>query len=498
MRLDSEPVRGWILVLAAVLAMPTAAAAHVSGALRIEGAVVLPRGATLTSQPVALFAADLGSLARFDAHAARAHVELYERTFVEASLAQQVPRVVTGSGASSWDLTDVNATVETPAFGWLGAHVLSGTLQETVLDSGDVTARTNAVIGNQHVAQQDDTSETPAFQAEATGTSLARTTSDWAFQGAASFKLMGANVTLRSRENTTTLETGTVRDPERPGETTERWLVLTLDDADVRSTGAATAVLSPGADAAWDGPATLDDATGTLASALQTWTAEERTVTLDGSLRAALGAGSSGDIHADLQGDLRSATMTSAARVPTAAGQSPWLPLALVVGLAIASAGGWVLARQRRPARASLPAAGTAAVATVVGADEYALLAERAADAEDYELAAAYAKQARALSPTSRRLALDHAYYEAERGARDDAWRALEDPLLRDDPDAALLAMRLHLDEGREDAAAERLVRALELAPLTLLDVERDPATERLLARPEVRAAVERARRMLG
>jgi tetratricopeptide (TPR) repeat protein len=114
-------------------------------------------------------------------------------------------------------------------------------------------------------------------------------------------------------------------------------------------------------------------------------------------------------------------------------------------------------------------------------------------------LAREWTQRALRLAPADPRVLLDHGYYCAQSGDFDAALAAYEAAALRSsdgDPDF-LAGELLGRERGQWDEAAARVVAALEKSPELVFELESRPHLARLLARGEVRDAMDRAQRRM-
>lgn len=479
------------LLLLAVLAFPQASAASVGGEIVIEGALSLPNGASLISHPVAIFAEDAMSIESIGARASAIRVLLFEDSYISADLVGPRTSLVIGTNRPTWTATNATISIERSRPGWFGIHPDAATLTSSDQAPLRIEAAPRASLGNGDAIPDENDPSRRYYLAEVDEPTLLTAATAWTYEGAGALKAMGPRVTITSRQNTTTIETGDMPDPNNPGRSIQRWVVIEARDLVIEGRAPVQLAASQ-ADADWSGEITLRAARGTLMGPLTSYTAEGAITKLDGDLAAALSPAQGGTrLALAISGDLRSTTMSTRIVAPIPEGSDGRLGFLILVGAVLAGAGAYARVHHKRRQRARTRAPPTLA------ADDYSRLGEIAADGERYAEALEWVRHARALSPTSRRLALDEAFYTSMTGDAAAALRILQDPLLSTDPDACLFRSRLLMDRGEHDEAAQATIDALELAPVVLLDIETDPQYAGLLARPDVKRAVRAARRKL-
>lgn len=124
-------------------------------------------------------------------------------------------------------------------------------------------------------------------------------------------------------------------------------------------------------------------------------------------------------------------------------------------------------------------------------------LIENALDRGEHQRALDLSEEALRLSPKSVRIHLDHAWLLSRLHRPADALACLERDPLRDDPDALLLGARVAWAEGAREEAARKLARAVELAPLVLVEMDEDPTLRPIMDADGAREVVEATRRRL-
>lgn len=483
-RRECHGVRCWGLIALLLLPTPLAGASAVGGHINAGAWVSLPTSSILTSTPTGLFVPSLAEPTLFNLTSPEATVQLFENSYIEATLLNPRPKVVTSTDRPTWVVRDAAVTLDDgPQAGWIGFHPNTGILRELTSEPTSLTL-TQDGIGNGQAGPGDSQPSDPYYLVVPNGLELRRTDQRWSFDGSGSVKILGPRITIEGRENTTAFQTGETRDPSKPGQTTLRWIVIEFSQGTIAFNGSATDVLSKRIDASWNGVARFEDANGSLVAGVRTYAASGEPTTIDGTFSGTMTAEDGPErISIDLTGELRSSTMVARISVPSPAATTGWWSLVLVVGLAAATAGAYRFGQGRR------------SLTPTIGPDEYAQLADLAADTEDFEQAAMWIELARVQCPGSKRLALDHAYCLSRTGRRADAIRLLMNPLLAEDSDASSLLTNLYVKEGRKDDAAHALIRALELSPMVLFDIETDEDLSALAARPDVKQAIRRARR---
>lgn len=481
----------WGLLLIPILIAPLAQGASAVGELLVQDKAVLPTATTITSVPAAFFVPNASAMDTIQGTAAALTVRLYEERHLSASIADQRPKLRIANTDPAWQLHDVLLTISPENPGWLGIHASTAEVVEEASEPIVIEPQGAQRVGT-GISDLDRDQPSDPYYLVHTGTGMiSRTSSEWGVFGAASAKIFGPSVTLEARENTTTITTGQFQDPTNPAQIVTRWLVLETSDFSLNATETPARLFSKSASVTWEGEALLGPTQGAIEGEQAVWKARGSSPeSLAGRFSSSITASPSGDtLTIRLEGDLRTTTLGSTAVPRAPITWFTWWPVLLAIALGVA--GGSALVLRRKPARGDQ---GT----TVLGADEYADLADRAADAERFDEAAEWASRARELSPTSKRLALDQAFFLFMSGAPDRARYILEDPLLSDDADAALLHARLLIESGDFPAAGACLARALHEEPLVLLDIESDPGYAILLQLPEVQRARRDARRRIG
>lgn len=471
------------------LSAPLAAASSVAGTFDAHGSIEVPAHALITSRPYALFVGDAleGTL---EGHAEVAGIRVFEIRYVTADAGVVRPSLVMPtSRETSWTAYDATFSTMPNLPGWIGVRPLSAQLNEQSPGRVEITREEETRMGNG--VSGSDAPQNAWFLVTHEGPALARAAEQWSLTGGFSAKIFGPTVTIKSQENSTIIETGEWNDSAAPGQIVRRWIIVDVNAGTMQATEATTRVASPDAAISFDGEAEITNASGTLHDQFEEWRAEGNATSIDGALSILLTPTSGpGRLSIEVTGDLRASTMRSRVAFPASPDTPVGLGILIAVGVLVGSAGTAYRFHQRRPH-------GRSRACARVDAESVAALAERAADEGDFKRAAHLLDQARRDIPTSRRLALDHAFYVSEAGEDERALRLLEDPLVRDDPDALLLATRLHARIGNMAQAEESIVRALDAAPSLALDIEGDPAYARVIARERVRTALRRARMRL-
>jgi hypothetical protein len=474
-----------VVILTTLCVAPVAAATSVTGELRLSDELTLPSGTLLNAPLHALFARDIPGTVTVTGTLDSAHVVMIEKRYASAALGPLRPSATLQDSRPEWDLTRVTFDASSGLPGWIGLEAGSGSIEERSDASVRISIVEDEIIGNVELAGAENDPEQAYFHSQMKGPGLSRTANSWSFTGGGYIKLFGPTVKLTARENTTTIQTGEFQDPSMPGQIVRRWIQLNFPNGTIRAI-CPTEVYSTRLDASWDGEARFAQAMGELEGDDRTWVANG-TESISGKLDARLEPISQGIFRLELRGDLSQTSMT--ARAPSSPIATSGTKFLLGLLLAAVFAGGaGVLAVRARRKRDSTP---------LIDTEAYARLADDAADAEDYDRATRFAALARRQSPTSRRLALDHAYYESKLGRDDEALRILSQRVLADDPDAHVFRARL-LQQKDPQSAGQALVRALELAPVLVLDLETDDTIATLLNREDVRDAIRRAHRQVG
>lgn len=468
-----------------LLATPLAQAASVTGEVAVGRHLALPAGAELSGVAVGIYTEleQEGALV-LDASAPTARVQLVEMSYAAASVGPLRPAVMTSDARPTWIAEDVDLRLAPARRGFVGMTPHDATVSVSSSEGLTIAQSMDPKLGNAEFAPDPDRPGFPFYEAGIEGAGLRYSTVSWSLEGTTLMRVLGPTIVIVSRTNTTTIETGEVPDPSTPGRIVRRWAIIELRDATIDARAPRWDILAREMQADWTGSTRLEGAEGTLGGGATEWIATGGDERIDGAFTATIRPRQDG-IDLALSGDMRTSTMRTRLATPTGAGD--WmLPMALIAVVAAATGGGYALARRRRQP-------GT----TTIGPEDYAHLAEIAADADDFERAASLAEQARKESPTSRRLVLDHAYYLHRAGQREKAKGVLAAPTLATDADALMLLAHVHHSLGEDADAATALTRALRIAPALCLDLDGDPHLEALLARSDVASAMRDARREL-
>lgn len=472
------------------IALPLASAAAVGGELIVERAASFPPGAHAEGTPQAVFIENALKITGFEGSAPSIRVHLFEDSFVSVDVVQPRTMLVVATNRPTWTAQDATLTIDASRPGWLGLHPDNGILSTEAVRPLSLEAIARARIGNGDAIPDRGDPSRSYYLVEVDEPSIATSIKSWSYEGAGAIKALGPRVTLTTSDNVTTFETGEMPDPDNPGRMILRWIVIESDDLAIRAAAPAT-IVSNQLRVDWDGAADLGATRGTLDSALTTWDADGVPTTIEGTLRAIIDPTVTGEaLRMDIRGDMRTSTMSTRVPVPLIETPTGRIGFIILVGAVVAGAGTAALLRGRRK--------GTRVGASDLGADEYMRLAESAADGEHFGDALKWVRLAREHSPTSRRLALDEAFYTSMSGERKAALSLLHESILAEDSDACLLRARLHLESGEQERAARALIQSLDLAPVTLLDIETDPTYHEILLRDDVKRAIRQARRKLA
>lgn len=471
-------MRAGLAVLLLLVALPTVAATGVTGRLDVRGQLLAPAAATISSIPLAMFVNGTSSI---DIHGTspQAFVRVFEDHYFTANVLQQRPIVVTQTDRPTWSVHDVDVTILPGLPGWLGVHPNGGQLLESSHDRAVEILESQSPIGNGHGTPDASSPGQPYYLVQFPASSVARESDAWTYRGPASLKVMGPSLTIRSRENTTTIQTGEMQDPSNPAQTLRRLVVIELDATILNASGTPTQVGSGEMIAAWDGDAQFFATRGTLASNSNEWLFTGGEQTVNGNFTATI-TPIDADLTISLVGDLRDSSMTTKVALPN----SSRVPVILLVAAGAVVLGGVSTVILRATSRNR----------RLIEPDEYATLAAQAADAQDYPRSLRLIARARESSPASVRLAIEEAHYLALAGKKEAAVRKLSSSFLAEDADALMLLATLHAEANEDGDAAAALIRALSCAPSLVVEIEGDPNFKTSLRRQDVRAAVRGAR----
>lgn len=467
-----------MVILIAVAFLPVAIATAIVGEIALRGPMTLPPGALVDAPLHALFSTAVTDDLQLFGTFPTAHVTVMEVHYASVPIGPLRPSLAIDDRRPEWDLHDLALTASSSRAGWLGLQSESGNVQTRPSQALKLSPVADPELGNAATVSADQDAEHAYFHAKLDGLALKQADASWTFDGSGSLKLLGPVATMRARENTTTIETGEFEDPERPGQLLRRWIQIDFDQGSIAAE-CQTDIITPSARASWDGEASLERAAGEIQSDGRAWIADGDE-TIAGRLESRMTPNEAGGFfQLAVEGELSHTSMVVRAPEGPLVGGFPTL-LAGLVGVVLAGGATWLVTKFHRRHGVHL------------NADEYAHLADEAADADDYARAAHFAREARNASPTSRRLALDHAYYCMKAGRREEALGILADRLLAESADARLLQSRL-LIQTDANAAAIALTRALELAPVLVFDVEGDAELDALFQRSDITNAVRQA-----
>lgn len=484
-------VRGGVSLgfIVALILIPTSHAASVRGTFEVAGSIEIAAQHTMTSAPHAVFIPDATLVQELRLATNAATFRVFENSYLQATALDHRPMVGISTDRSTW--TVHNATIHQGAerkAGWIGMHAKLGELTEKEEDPQVIERLDRGRVGNGRGVPDRDHPEQPNYLVLLESPFIHRVSNSLHYVGSGSLKLFGPTLLVESFENRTTIETGEVNDPSNPARVTLRWVVITFDEATLSLQGPAE-VASESVISSWDGDATLRSATGSIQTPLRSWAAEHDDARITGALTGRILARDR-FLSVELAGELRSSTMASQTTVAVPSGSS-WLPVGIGIGLIVGGVGGWYYAARNRRQASLTPDS------IPIGAEEYAQLAENAADRERFADALTWVERARVVSPTSRRLAFDHAFFLSQLGETKRAIEAIHAAAPAEDGEAAFFLARLYLQDNRIDYAAHWLCIAMEQEPILLFDAEHDADVLPLTSREDVKRAMRRASRAL-
>lgn len=471
-----------VLVLLLFLAAPAVAAPL--GQLDVSGTWTLPDG-TLARAPLAgVFLDPDAAPTRLSVTAEQAQVKLFQRTSVDAAVANPglAPR------ETSYALTNVTFILLPGSFeGWLGLAPTDATLTRSAAGSVEGRATGAQRLGNgvESVDPEDRGFFLPIDEPHL----VLRAAGRLVVEGAFALKFQGPDFDVHAAENASTISTWARLGPGGVGAREDRWAYVSFERATLELEHERPLdVHVPAAEAAWDGRLRAKVVEGSLQTSDGTFLATGEPAVLDGAFLASITPlpGAAATSRMLLSGELASTTLAAAATAtPGSRGTAStalWGVGLLAVGVVVGVLGQRHLRRAGR-----LPA---------YGVEDFARLATQAAEAEDYPSALEWIRKARALAPTSVRLALDEGFYLEQTGEVSPALEAYADAAMRgSDGEGEFLAGMLEWRLGEKEAAAGWFSGALAKTPSLVMELE-EMAPDALL-HPHAREAVRRAREAL-
>lgn len=470
-----------VLLLLAVLTLPTAVAESAQGSLRAAGLDMRAQG-ELQFTPLATFLPGDGAWQHADLSASKIHVTIYEYRQLEVGEI----RTMVENRTRSYELHDAVVKVTKREAGWIGFYPSASKWELDVAGSATVFGAPRAWIGNTNQPGVGSASaQYPIFGVDVAGSHLSVASGGAAVAaGEVVLKSFGTRVEISAAENSSVVETGEFGDP-RPlaGDQVIRWIVIVADDSRVGLDALAGAQIAT--------QLIEGNLTGTFASIGGMVSVQTPTSTYELGRAEESFAGSLHFVIQPYQEEVLAGTFTgeltrAGAAIPVSGKSRVPYAVGLLVVAAVAMAGLW--ASRRRGERDE-----------EFNSEQCAQLASAAADEGDMARALDWTRRAISLAPGSARLRADEGFYLQELGELSEALASYRlASTLSSDGEAAflegvLLATRLH----DETAAEEAFIRAFQRTPSLALEARDDPALTPILKRPNVRSAVRRALRQL-
>lgn len=424
----------------------------------VDGDVRFPPGSFASLDALLLYAEDASQISVLEIEAARVFVREHDVSYLRADAAGG--RTAIRHDRATWEASDVRIVLEGDDHAGYFAAVPTASFAAEGRGEPSVDASLPASYGESLTPSSDH----PTFGARVDAPHL-RVASPmrWELAGDGTLKVVGPDVRLTSSVNQTSFTTGSTPSPGGLPEERVVWVEFDLSDTRITLEGTALVAASEGR-VEWTGTA---------------WIGGDP---LEGEGTAILTPEGLGD----------AATIRVSATTGTGGGAQVPGPAQLSSGGILAGALGgialggmltYLAVRSRRPHALTV--------------EECVRLAQSAAEDESYDEAIGWTRRARALSPGSRRLALDEVDFAMLAGRHADALAALGTLPAGAERDIRLA--RLHAEMGdRDEEAAAALLRALADAPALVLEIEGSPPLRRLTARSDLRRAIADARAALG
>lgn len=494
-----------LALLLIAVAAPTATAALVTGEIQASS-LSLPNGSRVIGEPLVVLARGDLSDVTLSLRAGRLHVMEYEeqRVGVTTNNVRATEPIVKHHNFTTALLSTSGPARE----GIVGFYPGTTATIDVTLPAGAILAgRTHSKIPTNAEGGRDEDrwwyyQEIHQPHASTTLSGDARMAGAW------QIKIRGPTVVVEANGGTVFFETG-VRHVS-PVEMRVRWLLVEFESGDVslHTKNASLTVAVARASATWRGPALLHDAKGQLRTDAATYDAVGASATISGVLSARLVPERYSDgvgLALRVEGDLAT---TSLRPVPVRTGavdsDAGWM----LFGAGVVLAGGFAVYRLQ-PRRTRSPAV---SAIEREAATAFANIADEAASAGRWNVAAEYYERARLADPTLPLAALREGIARFRLGEEESFVRrrahygaAIERFDLAashsGSGEAEMWAAKCALRMGTHELAEVRIMRALDLRaidPRVLSQIGTETEFEPLWASEEVRGALDEACRRMG
>lgn len=517
-----------VALLTLLLFLPSVSAGEGEGAFTVRGTVTAAGDTTFEGRPLALYAPDTEAFVRFETTAPLATVRLFEKRWHSALVAGvESPRVEKSYDERTWTVESARISLrDSDNTGFLGLYPSAEATLSATTDATTSQARHVSTLGA--TAQKGDAPGARGYHQEITEPHvLSQLAGEMLYTSQGGMKVSGMDVLIESSTNVTSYETGTWR--SSPTEITAAWLFIEFQAPASIAWTTTTPVEIATAEAALQGEGVLSftPAAGELKTETGVYAAANKATTLEGRFRATMDTMEGGRYtRLHINGDIT--TSATLVQRPAAAENSPsggvWF---LVVGVAVGAAGLGTLAyglhARRHPAvsgrpvtyspavppsrfpgamlehkRATVARLLKAAESPVVDASQVGAFTQAAdwTEAEEaWEQTLRLLRAARRCDPANAELAMREGNCLLQLGQPREAVSAFQSASeLTPSGEANLYAAVALLLAKAPDNAAQHVLEALDRSPGLAEDVERDENLRVLLARADVRAAVERAK----
>lgn len=504
--------RGSYLLLGAILLLPLAAGADVTGEFLVEGRVTLPAGADLEGAPLLGLLRGANETRNVTLEAASARIHFLELRMAEPPvLRERAPGIQVDEDHQWVDVRDLRMEMTPSRDGYLGFYAGEGaTLQLTASSSAGLEGKARSVITSLVAGGISggpfETRE--YYQQIATGPHVLNSAAGelW-YRGPGTLKVFGPDVQWSAAQGGGALSTGELDGSGLDTHETVRWVVVEFADGTFHAESPSPWVLATrDVSASWSGTTYFVPTTGEMSAGSSRYLASGSAARVGGALSGSFSpipsAGDDVKLGMSLSGDLASTSMRPQTVAPAPAGSSDraWLP---ILGVALATcvagfSGGLLLRRSRvRSARVvAAPAAAAVPESLPFTAEDCCDAGAKAASEEDWAEAAKWFRRAHRLAPTSARICADLAFSLSQIGDVDEALVLFrEASRLSSDGEADFNGALAALQAGRPaEEVEEWLDRALARTPGLVLPLEADNDFHLLAGRPRFEAALRRAR----
>jgi hypothetical protein len=478
--------RVWLIALALLAPVPFATASPMTGHLLGKGPISIGGDYSGSGRILSAFVRDSAVLDAFELSSPWVRVVRYDANYVD--IMTPTGRIGTriGMDQTTFEMHDVTLTLVPGAtHGWLGMEPASEFASFDGNSASPWTPVTASTLGND---PRPDPDTSPRFHEETHEPTLEGQLASFGSSGSGRLKWSGPTLSVHSRENDSTWRSGETMGAAPLATRGLTWYTLGFDKATVAlraSTPVAVELADVEIQKATSLAFTYDG--GSMEGSRRSFAAVpgERLV-LSGSIDAKLVPDANADragTRMDIAGEVAYSTLARLTRVHDE--RFPFLGVTLAVLASVAAGGvGLWIGHRRTRARARDP-------------DDLRVLAELAADREDYAAAVRLIQEARRGAPGSVRLALDEASFHEHLGDIAAALTTFTDIAPRDPSgDADLHAARI-MTEHRfdEERAGQHLIQTLVKSPGHVFVIEADPVFRPLVTTASVASAMRAARR---